>query len=142
MSRTYIPVPLKRLVIERTRRRCEYCCAPDTYAAVPFHVDHIVPEARGGTTTEDNLAYSCGCNGFKGASMEGIDPETGMIVPLFHPRRDTWNEHFASSEDFLEVRGKTAVGRASVIVLHMDRPTLVALRRLLLAHGEHPPVEE
>jgi hypothetical protein len=30
----------------------------------------------------------------KGPNLTGIDPHTGQVAPLFHPRRDRWSEHF------------------------------------------------
>ena len=38
------------------------------------------------------------CNLYKGSNLTGIDPETGEIVSLFHPRRDVWIIHFALRE--------------------------------------------
>ena len=142
MSVTYIPARLRRLVVARARNRCEYCLSPDAYSTFPFHVDHVVPENKGGSTTEDNLAYSCGCNGFKGHFTEGLDAQTGSITPLFHPRLDRWQYHFAWSEDNLEVVGLTAKGRVTIILLQMNRPGLAGLRRLLISQGEHPSQEE
>jgi len=42
----------------------------------------------------DNLAFACfEWNRLKGlTSLRG--PETGVVVPLFHRRRDRWDEHF------------------------------------------------
>jgi hypothetical protein len=33
------------------------------------------------------------CNLHKGPNLSGIDPDTGTVAPLFHPRRDTWDDH-------------------------------------------------
>ena len=35
--------------------------------------------------------------------------------------------------------GRTAAGRATVDALHLNRPELVNLRRVLSIIGEHPP---
>src|SRR4051794_27297769 len=60
-----------------------------------FHVEHIVPSSRGGTSDPDNLAWSCpGCNLRKSDRTEAVDPTSGMVVALFHPRRDRWSDHF------------------------------------------------
>ena len=141
MSVTYIPAALRRATIERAGNRCEYCLLSDAYSAFSFHVDHIIPESKGGTTTEDNLAYSCGCNHFKNNVTEGVDPQTNGIAPLFHPRRDDWQNHFRWGEDAPEIiEGITATGRVTIAVLRMNRPALMNLRRLLLLKGEHPPI--
>lgn len=139
MSVTYIPVHLRRLVTTRARSRCEYCLTPEAYSPFSFQIDHIIPEIRGGSTAEDNLAYSCGCNGFKNRFLDGQDAQTGTLTALFHPRLDLWREHFAWSGDNLEIVGRTAKGRMTVNLLQMNRPGLIGLRRLLIADGEHPP---
>jgi 5-methylcytosine-specific restriction endonuclease McrA len=105
-----------------------------------FSVEHIVPRDRGGTDSPGNLALSCqGCNNHKFTKVEGGDPATGDIVPLFHPRQQRWQEHFQWSEDFTHIVGTTRTGRATVEALHLNRPGLVNLRRMLRAAGEHPP---
>lgn len=87
-----------------------------------------------------NLALACqGCNGHKYTSVEAQDPLRGEIVPLFHPRRDDWIEHFVWSEDWTRIVGLTPIGRATVEKLRLNRPELVNLRRVLRAQGEHPP---
>ena len=141
MSVTYIPVAVRRAVIARARNRCEYCLCPATYSAFTLQVDHILPESKGGISTEDNLAYSCGCNGFKNQAAEGQDTQTNTTVPLFHPRLNRWQDHFQWSEDGLEIIGTTPTGRVTVVALNMNRPGLVGLRRLLIVSGEHPPPE-
>ncbi len=41
----------------------------------------------------ENLAAACyRCNEFKGAKTEGIDPATGVLVPLFNPRLQIWKK--------------------------------------------------
>jgi hypothetical protein len=35
----------------------------------------------------------CYCNRYKGPDLSGIDPNSGEVVPLFHPRRQQWDEH-------------------------------------------------
>jgi 5-methylcytosine-specific restriction endonuclease McrA len=139
MSLTYVSEAVRRLVIVRAGNRCEYCLCPDAYSAFTFHIDHIIPESLGGATEESNLAYSCGCNGFKSVAVDGQDPLTGDLVPLFHPRTDRWSDHFAWREDGLEIVGKTATGRATLDKLQMNRRGLIGLRRLMMAQGEHPP---
>jgi 5-methylcytosine-specific restriction endonuclease McrA len=42
-------------VARRARYRCEYCGYPEAASSTPLEIDHIVPEARGGHTTIDNL---------------------------------------------------------------------------------------
>jgi len=110
------------------------------FSVQSFSVEHIVPLARGGGSSLDNLALACqGCNGHKSAKTAGLDPATAKVVPLFHPRRERWADHFVWSEDFSTVIGRTPTGRATVEELQLNREGLVNLRRLLYPAGEHPP---
>jgi len=129
----------RRAVFARARGCCEYCQSQARFATQSFAVEHIIPRRAGGQTVLDNLALSClGCNGHKYAKMHARDPETGQRVPLFHPRLQKWSRHFAWSDDFTRVIGRTRTGRATVEALQRNRPELVNLRRILHAAGEHP----
>jgi 5-methylcytosine-specific restriction endonuclease McrA len=106
MSKKRIPAELRRLVIERARGCCEYCGAQAGFSSDPFTVDHIIPRSLGGSTNLENLAYSCfGCNQHKSVRVSASDPVTESLVPLFHPRRDPWKEHFARNNDFTLMLG-------------------------------------
>jgi HNH endonuclease len=95
MAQKYVPVALRRLVRERAGERCEYCLTPERLTLAAHWVDHIVAEKHGGRAEEGNLALSrVLCNQHKGSDLTSIDPETGQIAPLFHPRRDAWPDHF------------------------------------------------
>jgi hypothetical protein len=101
-----------------------------------------MPKSRGGSDHLDNLAYSCqGCNNYKHIRTEAIDPESGLIYPLFHPRRDVWSEHFTWDGDRLRLIGLTPTGRATISLLQLNRPGAVNLRWLLFLRGLHPPDE-
>ena len=90
-----------------------------------------------GGTESDNLAMSCiYCNSYKGANLSGIDPVTGEIVRLFHPRRDHWAEHFGWEAALLV--GRTPIGRATIAVLRINDAPAVALRRLFMRAGAFP----
>jgi len=130
---------LSRLIAERAQWRCEYCLSPAAFSTQPLEVDHIIPRSKGGPTTPENLALSCGCNTYKGSRTHARDPETARLVLLFNPRRQRWSRHFAWSEDSQLILGCTATGRATVEALHLNRPELLNLRRALHAIGEHPP---
>lgn len=79
---------------ERIRRRaeyrCEYCLLPEAATPfVPFHVEHIIAKQHTANDSVDNLALACDrCNAFKGTNLSSIDPESGEIVTLYHPRHD------------------------------------------------------
>ncbi len=107
---------------------------------MPMTMDHIIPSAAGGSTTEDNLWLACRrCNEFKGARTRAIDPQTGIMVNLYNPRKQVWSENFMWSEDGGEIIGKTACGRATVKLLKMNNPEIVVSRRLWVSVGWHPP---
>ena len=96
----------KAEVKKRTKDYCEYCQSQEEYSPDTFSVEHITPISRGGTDDIDNLANACqGCNNRKFVSTEAVDPLTGVIVPLYHPRRDRWSEHFGWNEDYTLLLG-------------------------------------
>jgi 5-methylcytosine-specific restriction endonuclease McrA len=130
----------KARIAARARFCCEYCFSQERYSPDPFSVDHIEPLKTGGKTTLNNLAYACmGCNGRKSTSTSAYDPATGEIVPLFHPRQHPWGEHFAWNEDFSQIIGLTATGRATIEKLQLNREGVVSLRHLLFKVDKHPP---
>jgi hypothetical protein len=59
--------------------------------------------------------------------------QTGDIVHLFHPRRDTWRDHFEWAGP--DLVGKTPVGRATIQALAIDDPSLRAVRVALRDEG-------
>jgi hypothetical protein len=96
----------------------------------PFQIDHIIARQHGGTDAMENLAFACiHCNRYKGPNIAGIDPETGELKRLFHPRTDNWNWHFRWSG--AEVVALTAVGRVTLNVLFMNDPEMIWLRATL-----------
>ena len=132
----------RRRVGKRARGLCEYCRSPRLYSVSPFSVEPIHPQAKGGLSGLDNLAFAClGCNGHKHTKTEAPDPVTGKSVLLFHPRRQQWVDHFGWSEDYTLVIGRTPTGRATVDALQLNREEQINLRRLLYAAGAHPPFE-
>ncbi|MCB0003834.1 MAG: HNH endonuclease, partial [Anaerolineae bacterium] len=69
-----------------------------------FTIDHIVPQALGGSSDEDNLCLACWrCNLLKRDRIAAIDPETGVTVRLFNPRIQNWFDHFVWQEDGLVI---------------------------------------
>ncbi len=120
--------------------RCEYCQTPIEFTIQPFVVEHIVPLIRGGKSSIDNLACACGgCNGHKYDKIEAVDPAENILCPLFNPRTDMWAKHFSWNADFTQIIGITAIGRATVNALHLNRAGLVNIRRLMVLGGVHPP---
>lgn len=135
MGERDIPIELRRAVSKRARGRCEYCRIHESAVFLIHQIDHIVARKHGGETSLDNLALSCAlCNKHKGSDIASIEPEAGAIVALFHPRRDSWDEHFALAQDGAIIP-RTVVGRVTVRLLSMNHPDRVAERKLLFASG-------
>jgi hypothetical protein len=130
VRRPHIPLELRQQVNQDAGHRCGYCRSDELLTGIPLSIEHILPVVLGGTTTRENLWLSCRpCNELKGAQAAASDPETGEIVTLFHPRVHSWTEHFAWSEDGTQVLGLSAVGRATIVALQLNRPMLVSARR-------------
>jgi hypothetical protein len=121
-------------VRQRAGHRCEYCRLPQEFSALRFHIEHIVARQHGGPDDLENLALACPeCNFRKGTNLTGIDPDQDRVTPLFHPRRDRWDEHFRL--DDLRLVGRTAVGRTTVWLFDMNSSERVRGRELLRRLG-------
>lgn len=102
-----------------------------------FHIEHIVPLIRGGQTDASNLALACpSCNLHKGNRVSAIDPESDMEASLFHPRTDSWSEHFEWASEL--AIGLTATGRATLTALHFNHARRLRIRRSEAAFGLFP----
>lgn len=112
--RKYIPVPYKKVVLSkdnifrRDQYTCQYCGTDKELT-----LDHLVPKARGGATTWNNLVTACKrCNSTKGnCSPE----EAGMQLRVkpFRPSYIIFIRDFSgfSNEEwlpFLDSSGKVA----------------------------------
>jgi hypothetical protein len=129
---------MRRVVAERARHRCEYCGLASVGQAATFHVDHIIPQVAGGLTASENLALACiHCSLRKSARQTAPDPQSGEMVPLFHPRRDSWAKSFRW--DGAMLAGLTAAGRATVAALDLNSPEHLIIRGFESRLGRHPP---
>ena len=145
-------MPLSERDREAVKRRAGYRCEYCRIVGWELQVDHIVPRSprrlpagggsRGDRDEPDNLAAACAhCNRLKGDFTTGRDPLNGREGPLFHPRRDAWDEHFAWTGDYLRLLPLTDVGGATIARLRMNDVVLVRQRRLLrqaMAAGAPP----
>lgn len=118
----------RSLVRKRAGQRCEYCqLHQDQSPLAALQIEHIIPKKHGGADTEDNLALACiDCNLAKSSNLTGIDPESGRVTSLFHPRTQHWPDHFERRG--LLILGKTDIGRTTVRVLNMNSDEQVQLR--------------
>jgi len=125
-------------VRSRSGERCEYCLLPQSVRCLRFHVEHIIPIQHGGRDTLDNLALACGrCNRHKGPNIAGVDPLSGRMTRLFHPRTDRWPDHFRWEGPY--AIGLTSIGRTTVYVLSMNHPDEIAIRQELVESRKFPP---
>ena len=86
---------LRALVRSRAGSCCEYCGISERFTLAEHEIDHVIAVKHGGETLAENLALCCAvCNRFKGSDIASVDPESGQITPLFHPRRDCWDDHY------------------------------------------------
>ncbi len=132
---------LRKFLRERARGCCEYCLSPVEYSSDPFSIEHIIPRSKGGSDEVDNLAFSCqGCNGRKYNHISAIDPLTDIYIPLFHPRKDVWNDHFVWNESYTQLIALSSTGRATIERLQLNRREVINLRKLLVMVGAHPPM--
>lgn len=130
----YIPEDLRRTVVERSNGQCEYCLTPLITTFVLHQIDHIIARKHGGPTSAGNLAFTCAlCNRFKGSDLSSVDPESGEIVPLYHPRNQRWRDHFSVRDGLIVPL--TATGRVTVNLLQMNRAERVAERRFFISEG-------
>lgn len=129
---------LRRLVWRRANGCCEYCQMPQAADDSPFEIDHIVARKHIGPTVASNLCLSCyPCNSHKGSDLTSRDQESRKITPLFNPRRHKWAKHFRWEGPYLI--GRTAIGRVTVALLHINDDYRVKLREVLIAEGVFPP---
>jgi 5-methylcytosine-specific restriction endonuclease McrA len=120
----------RQRVRDRAGDRCEYCQLSQKLSPVAqLQIEHVIPKKHGGSDELDNLALACiDCNLAKSSNLTGIDPDTGNVALLFHPRRDDWPTHFAWQNAVLA--GLTPTGRATIHVLNMNDAERIHVRLL------------
>lgn len=137
MSGTAIPNVLRLELARRAGQRCEYCLLHAADALLPHEPDHIIAAQHGGATVADNLALACfDCNRLKGPNIASVDPDTGRVVPLFHPRRERWDGHFLL--EGARILPLTPPGRATAALLRFNAPDRLRLRESLRQAGRYP----
>ncbi|MEL6778021.1 MAG: HNH endonuclease, partial [Cyanobacteria bacterium J06597_16] len=66
-------------------------------------------------------------------------------VPIFNPRLQDWDEHFAWSNQGVVIKGLTPIGRATCIRLDLndtrypEEDSIRETRRFWIQTGRHPP---
>jgi len=100
-----------------------------------FHVEHILAKQHILDDTPENLALACpDCNRYKGPNLTSLKQDTREIIRLFHPRTDSWGEHFEFRGAM--ILGRTAIGAATVQLLQMNTDGRVEMRAELQANVE------
>ncbi|WP_438006242.1 HNH endonuclease [Sorangium sp. So ce321] len=133
-----LPTDTRELVQRRAQGACDYCRLPQDASILPHPIDHIIGRQHCGSDDVSNLCLCCiRCNLKKGPKFASIDPETRLVVPLYHPRHPSWGEHFAAASNG-SINGLTAEGRATVQLLDMNHEDRARLRAFLLRRGRHP----
>jgi len=130
-------------VFRRANFTCEYCHTPELYSGLALEIDHIVPQSETGTDTLDNTCAACrSCNKYKHDFQTATDPQTDEDVSLFNPRTQNWHEHFSWNDDFTEITGKSAIGRATVERLKLNHAIIIKARAMWRKAGWQPPSDE
>ncbi len=127
---------IRNEVRQRAGNRCEYCrLRQQDEEENPFHIEHIIAQQHGGTDAQENLALACSwCNAVKGPNLSSIDPDSGELTRLYHPRKDLWEDHFRREGPY--ILGLTAVGRTTAWLLRFNDTDNLTQRHLLLELGE------
>jgi len=137
----------RRAVRERANLHCEYCHADERWQFVRFTLDHVLPQSAGGSDDADNLALACrNCNERRGNRLEGREPGTGEVVPIFNPRQDLWSAHFTWDAERIRIVGLTPTGRATVGMLDLNddrhHGAVLRVRQRDVSDGYHPPLDD
>ena len=121
---------LRELVRVRAAGLCEYCRISERFTLAEHEIDRVIALKHGGQTIDGNLALCCAvCNRYKGSDIASIDPESGQLTPLFHPRVDRWDDHYRVRNG--EIVALTAPGRLTVRLLRMNSAMRVRERQLM-----------
>jgi hypothetical protein len=133
----YINAELRRRVVARAERLCEYCLIHEDDTFFGCEVDHIISLKHGGPTTADNLAYACAfCNLHKGSDLGSVFWATGALVRFFNPRTDHWAEHFELNG--VMIAPLTPIGEVTARIFGFNSSDRVLERQTLMAVGRYP----
>jgi len=136
VSRPYISQELRRMVAKRADFLCEYCLISELDRSSRYQVEQIISLKHGGSTTEDNLAYSCVfCNLNKGTDLGSIVWRTGELVRFFNPRRDFWGEHFRLDDN--AIQPLTDIGEVTARILDFNNDERILERQELITVGRY-----
>jgi 5-methylcytosine-specific restriction endonuclease McrA len=96
----------RRSIFLRDKFRCQYCGEP--FPSHELTYDHVVPRAKGGKTTWENVVAACiDCNALKRdqtanhSGRRGVLRADGRLRPLKEPRRPSAAELLRAGLEFL-----------------------------------------
>ena len=139
MSSTYISAKLRKLVKSRGQGRCEYCLTPERLSQDAFHIDHIICEKQGGSTTSENLCLSCQlCNLYKGDSIVAYFIKDSSLERLFDPRNSNWSDHFELLNTG-QIFPLTKIAEGTIMVLKLNEEERVMERQFGVRLGLYTP---
>ncbi len=140
MSSAYIPVELRRSILEIDKYRCAYCLTAEILSGIGLSIDHIKPTSDGGETIFESLCSACRpCNENKGTRTTGLDPQTNKETPLFNLRAQNWADHFRWDTNGTRLEGVTGIGRATVSTLKLNNPLIIKARSRWVSVNWHLP---
>lgn len=118
-------------ILRRDAFACRYCGskAPD----VALEVDHVIPQALGGTDSPENLVAACGpCNSGKGSTS--LDAETVAEIDAEAAR---FKSAMGRAQQIMEERDSEAGERALAFLEHWEKvmPSFAQLGRGDLPSG-------
>lgn len=136
---------MHRQVKYRAQGRCEYCRMHQSLQGATFHVEHVIPRSRGGSTELENLAWACpSCNLHKSDRIEVTSSDLTLSptkkpskISLFHPRRDNWADHFCW--EGYSMIALTTVGRATIEIMGLNDPRRIRIREAESLFDLFPP---
>jgi HNH endonuclease len=133
----YISAELRRLVVARAERLCEYCLIAEEDTFYGCEVDHIISKKHGGPTQEENLAYACVfCNQAKGTDVGSIHRESEQFIRFFNPRTDRWADHFRLTGNRIE--GVTPIGAITASIFGFNIGERILERKTLRSVNRYP----
>jgi len=131
---------LDEIIRRQAKNRCGYCLNPQELIPYRLEIEHILPKALGGESTEENLWLACReCNAHKAKKTKAVDTLTGKTVKLFNPRRQIWREHFEFSQDNSQIIGKNPCGRATIESLQINNFYQTTARSIWIEMNKFPP---
>jgi len=103
-----------------------------------FHIEHVIPRVRGGTSELGNLALACpSCNLHKADRVNSDPDHAPEAIALFHPRTDVWSDHFEWDE--YQLVAKSDVGQLTIQLFRLNHERRIKIRQAEQMFGLFPP---